>query len=321
MDKDTKYVGIDISKDTFDVCLTDGTHKVFSNTSQGFRLFKKSLSKMHHCAMEATGSYHHQLATFLFEQEIAVSVINPVVIRRFIQMKLVHNKTDKSDAHMIALYAHQQPLTCWKPEAQFIIECKAINSAVAMYHKQCTALKNKVHALTSSGCTNLVLLRSLKRQIKHLTVEISTLDATMLELVRANCGQLLTCLLSIPGIGAKTGISLILTTGCFEQFSTPKQVSAFIGLAPMERTSGSSVRGQSRITKRGNPHTRYHLFLCSFTACKYNPQCKALYERIIAKGKSKKLALIAVSNKLLKQAYGVVKSGIPYDPMFKRQIA
>lgn len=62
---------------------------------------------------------------------------------------------------------------------------------------------------------------------------------------------------------------------------------------------------------------RNHLFLCSFTACQYNPQCKALYERIVAKGKSKKLALIAVCNKLLKQSFAIAKSGIPYDPGYK----
>jgi len=72
--------------------------------------------------------------------------------------------------------------------------------------------------------------------------------------------------------------------------------------------------------KTYNPLVRNHLFLCSFTACEYNPQCKALYERIVAKGKSKKLALIAVSNKLLKQAFAVAKSGIPYDPNYRSRL-
>ncbi len=92
------------------------------------------------------------------------------------------------------------------------------------------------------------------------------------------------------------------------------------GLSPIEHSSGSSIRGRSRISKKGNPMVRNYFFLCSFTACQYNLQCKALYERIIAKGKSKKLALIAVSNKLLKQSFAVAKSGLHYDPAYKSSL-
>ena len=79
----------------------------------------------------------------------------------------------------------------------------------------------------------------------------------------------------------------------------------------------SSVKGRSRISKMGNPKLRNLLFMCSFNACKYNKACKALFDRIVAKGKSKKLALIAVCNKLLKQAFAIVKNGIPYDNEYR----
>ena len=67
----------------------------------------------------------------------------------------------------------------------------------------------------------------------------------------------------------------------------------------------------------GNPKLRNLLFMCSFNACKYNRACKALYDRIVAKGKSKKLALIAVCNKLLKQAFSIVKNGVPYNDEYR----
>ena len=86
----------------------------------------------------------------------------------------------------------------------------------------------------------------------------------------------------------------------------------------MEYSSGSSVRKQSRISKTGNPQIRNHLFLCAFTASQHNAQCNALYERIVAKGKSKKLALVAVCNKLIKQSFAIAKSGILYDAEYKR---
>jgi len=106
---------------------------------------------------------------------------------------------------------------------------------------------------------------------------------------------------------------LIVSTNGFRDFESSRQLSSYFGLAPNERSSGSSIRGKSRISKMGDPLVRNHLFLCSFTACVHNPQCKALFDRIVLKGKSKKLALIAVCNKLIKQAYGTAKSDLDYD--------
>ena len=136
-------------------------------------------------------------------------------------------------------------------------------------------------------------------------------------LIKEHEPEMLTNITSISGIGKKTAIMLISNTYAFRSFDNYKQLSAFFGLSPIERTSGSSIRGRSRISKKGNPLVRNHLFLCSFTACEYNPQCKALYDRIVAKGKSKKLALIAICNKLLKQSLAIAKSGIPYDSAYK----
>lgn len=109
---------------------------------------------------------------------------------------------------------------------------------------------------------------------------------------------------------------LIVITDGFSKFETGAQLCSYTGITPTIRESGSSVRGRSRISKVGNRKLRNLLFLCAFSACKQNKACKEVYERITNKGKSKKLALIAVSNKLLKQAFAIVKSGRPYDETF-----
>lgn len=316
MDKITQFIGVDISKDTFDVWIPETGHKCFSNDPKGFKTFLKCITPNAWCVMEATASYYQQIALYLFENGVYVSVVNPLVIKRFIQMKLQHNKTDKIDAKMIAWYASEQPLKKWQPSPKYIEQSKVLNSSVELYFKQRTSLKNKLHSVQSQGVTGS-LVQSLKRQIKQLSKELTLLEAELEQLIRENENTLLTNLSSIPGIGKKTAILLIVHTNGFRTFESPKQVSAFFGLAPVERTSGSSVRGRSRISKRGEKIMRIHLFLCSFTANQYNPQCHALYNRIVAKGKSKKLALIAVSNKLLKQAFAIAKSGIPYDPEYR----
>jgi len=176
-----------------------------------------------------------------------------------------------------------------------------------------------LHSLNSKNQKGKIVM-SLKRQIKQIQKEIILLESYIESTIKENEPEMLTNLTSISGIGKKTALMLISSTNAFSTFENHKQLSAYFGLAPAERTSGTSIKGRSRITKKGNPLIRNHLFLCSFTAYKHNPQCKALYKRIVDKGKSKKLALIAVCNKLLKQAYAVAKSGIPYDPYYKSSL-
>ena len=102
----------------------------------------------------------------------------------------------------------------------------------------------------------------------------------------------------------------------FQSSRKLSQLCSYVGITPTIRQSGSSVRGRSRISKVGNKKLRNLLFLCAFSACKHNKGCREIYERITNKGKSKKLVLIAVSNKLLKQAFAIAKSGISYDENF-----
>lgn len=316
MNKSTKFIGIDISKKVFDVWSNEFGHKQFKNNKEGFDKFILLLDNDSWCVMEYTGSYYQHLALYLYKNCIRVSIINPLVIRRFIQMKLQQNKTDKSDAKMIVQYANEQKVVPWYPNPEYVEECKDLQTTISLYFKQTTALKNKYTSLIDKGMKGKILT-SIKRQIRQLAIEIKLLESEIESRIKDNEPELLTNISSICGIGKKTAMMLIANTNGFKTFDNAKQVSAFFGLAPVETSSGTSIRGKSRISKRGNPHMRNYLFMCSFTACKNNAQCKALYDRIVAKGKSKKLALIAVTNKLIKQAFAVAKSGMPYNPNFK----
>lgn len=320
MDKNTNFIGIDISKLVFDVWSECFGYKQFNNDDEGFSEFLSLLNPQDWCVMEVTGVYYVRLATFLYEHQVKVSVVNPMVIHRFIQMKLQHNKTDKSDAKMITQYAREQLLDLWQPNPVYIDECKDLYTTINLYLKQSTALKNKLKSLQDKNSKGRIIT-SLKRQLRQISVEIKLLEEEMENRIKKHEQELLSNLISIPGIGKKTAIILIVCTGGFRSFETSRQLSAYFGLSPIEHSSGTSVRGRSRISKRGNPLVRNYLFMCSFTACKSNPQCKALYERIVNKGKSKKLALIAVTNKLLKQTLAIAKSGVRYHPEYKSVLA
>jgi len=101
MDKFSNYYGIDISKDVFDVMDSNGVHKQFINSKEGFKEFIKWLVKNSCVVMEATGVYHTRLTDFLYSKKVFVSVVNPLVIKRYIQMNLRRIKTDKADSEMI----------------------------------------------------------------------------------------------------------------------------------------------------------------------------------------------------------------------------
>lgn len=116
------------------------------------------------------------------------------------------------------------------------------------------------------------------------------MEERLLELVKQEQQQQLTLLKTIPGMGVKTALFLIIVTDGFSKFETASQLCSYVGITPTIRESGSSVRGRSRISKVGNKKLRNLLFLCAFSACKYNKSCREVYQRIVNKGKSKKLA-------------------------------
>lgn len=317
MDKNKKIFGIDISKDTFDVMDCSGNYYQFDNNTKGFVKFLKLLSNDCHCVMEATGYYHYQLAYFLVDNLIQVSVENPLSIKRFIQMKLSRVKTDKSDAKMICLYGQHQDLKLWVGYSKNQMECLQMIRLLDTYTKQSTALKNKLQAEQTLGNPSKVVVSSLKRSLKNLDRETLAVEDKLLELVKIEYQEILTKVESIPGIGRKTAMMLVVLTDGFNRFESSSQLCSFCGLTPVIRQSGTSIKGRVRISKIGNSKLRNLLFMCSFTACKCNKACKAIYDRITEKGKSKKLALIAVCNKLLRQAFAIAKSGVEYNKEYR----
>ncbi|WP_282074118.1 IS110 family transposase [Polaribacter atrinae] len=317
MNKDIKYFGLDISHLVFDVTDSLGNYYQFKNSLSGFKKFVKLLDINSHCVMEATGYYHYQLAYYLQEQGVKVSVENPLSVKRFIQMKLSKIKTDKSDSKLICEYAKQVELKLWKGNSKHQLECLQMIRLLSTYTKQSTMLKNKIHGETVLGIPSKSVVSSLKRILKELQKDMKTIEDKLLFLVKEVHQKLLTDLKSIPGIGPKTSLMLVVLTDGFDRFTSGSELCSYAGLTPLIRQSGSSVKGRPRISKIGNQKLRNLLFMCSFNACKYNHACKAIYDRIVAKGKSKKLALIAVCNKLLKQAFAIAKSGLTYDNNYR----
>lgn len=321
MNKNTEFFGIDISKDVFDVFSLDLGHCQFTNNEKGFKQFIKKLSNKSLVVMEATGYYHYCLAQYLYEKGYAVSVVNPLSVKRFIQMKLSKVKTDKSDAKSICEYARNNEVPLYTAKDKSQAECLQLLRLMDTYVKHRTAMKNKLDGEEVLGIPSKAVYRSLSRTVRQLNKELAILEARLTDLVKEEQQEQLRLLKTIPGIGEKAAILLVVFTDGFSKFENSKQLCCYAGITPTIRQSGSSVRGRSRISKIGNKKLRNQLFLNSFTACQYNKACRELYERIVDQGKSKKLAMLAVCNKLLKQAFAIAKSGLPYNENFVSKIA
>lgn len=304
-----------------DVYSSKTGHQSFGNDENGFRAFKKSVGKHALVVMEATGYYHYRFAQYLYKNKVQVSVVNPLSVKRFIQMKLAKVKTDKSDAKAICEYGQMNEVPLYTALTEVQSECLQLFRLLDNYLKKRTSTKNKLHGEETLGIPSKYVHQSLKRDLKHLDKEVGGIESRLLELVKQDQQHQLTLLKSIPGMGVKTALFLIVVTDGFRKFETASQLCSYVGITPTIRESGSSVRGRGRISKVGNKKLRNLLFLCAFSACKHNKACREIYERIVNKGKSKKLALIAVANKLLKQAFAIAKSGRPYDENFVSKLA
>jgi transposase len=310
------YLGIDVSKKSLDVAFPAEKGYVvkrYANDPRGYEQLLAQLSASSCVVMEATGPYYVRLATYLHDKQVRVAVVNPLVIKRFSQMRLRRTKTDRADAQLIAAYGQTEKPPFWQPAAVFISELQQESTVLEGLIQQRTALKNQQEAFNQLPHVSPQAKRSLETVLQALQEQIEQLEKDMAQKAQENQGSQLEKITSIPGIGPKTAIQLLIITQGFTRFANAKQLGAYVGLSPRAYESGTSVKGKARISKLGMSRMRALLYLCAWSAAKYNRACKELYERLLAKGKAKKLTLIAVANKLLKQAFALATKNQKYD--------
>ena len=269
--------------------------------------------------MEATGIYHMVLFTKLSELGYPVSVVNPLVIKRYSQMRLIRAKTDKVDARLIAEYGYNQKPKLSKLPSEEQVKITSRLKAINSLQNLNIMLSNRIHALNSSGTNDKLVIKEYMLSIKAHKRSIDRLENQIMEVVRENFQDEYDLLLKIPGVGFKTASLTIGFFSRFEDFETAKQVVGFVGLNPNPRESGSSVRRGSNISKKGNPLIRKILFEASLSASQYNPDCKELYERLLSRGMPKTKCRVAVAHKLLRQIFAVLKFERYWCPCYHKQ--
>jgi len=312
--------GIDVSNTTLDVCYQNNLGELFhlqvGNNNAGFAKIIEHTGVHYHFVMEATGVYYIRLAFYLHRLGCMLSVVNALSVKRYIQMHLERNKTDKKDAAWICRFAIEQQPPCWQMPDSAYFESKQLYNTIREYTEQVKRFHNQLHSLSLLPVTSKDTIKSIEKVIVYLKKEIKLLEQKLQLLLEQWQPDQLKNVSSIKGIGKRAAAMLIVFTQGFKHTQNHRQLISFAGLAPTQYSSGSSIQGKPRIYKRGGKNLRDVLYMCSMNAMKTNTACKALYERLRANGKTGKQALVAVMNKLLKQVFAVVKNNSLYQPNY-----
>lgn len=315
-----KIIGIDISKEKFDVCFSFSPNgyssRSYTYNAAGINSFLKDVPSDCVCIMEATGIYHLRLAYSLNKRGVFVSVVNPLSVKNFSRAVMCRTKTDKADARQLVDYARRMELTEWQPTPDNYIRIQQIYRSIELFQCNITQCENQLEAIDNSPVSDQKLCRMLRKHIKTLRVQIEQLEKRIEELIAEDDEAVVEHIRSVPGVGKKTAIALLTATKGMHGFDHYKQVSSYFGLCPRIYDSGKSVHGKAHICKMGMGWIRKLLYMCAIAAARYNRACAALYERLRQKGKAVKIALIAVANKLLKQIFAIVKNNCTYSEFY-----
>jgi len=313
-------LGIDISKQRVEVALlVDGKikNKSLRNNMEGFEtlslwLRKLGISKVQAC-LEATGNYGEELAIYLYEAGHSVSIVNPARIKGFAQSELIRTKTDKMDSGVIARFCLAMRPQLWIPPSPEIRLLRALVRRADSLIDMLTQEKNRF------GTAHESVIPLIQEHMDYLNKEIKKVRDQIADLIDQNpdLRKKKELLASIPGVGKATIAVILAELDHLEKFNHVRELVAFIGLAPKETLSGSSIKGKPRLCKVGHARFRKALYMPALVSIQCNPVMMAFYKRLKEKGKNGKVIVCAIMRKLVHVIFGILKSGKKFDPNYK----
>lgn len=317
-----KVIGVDVGAKFLTVSFTDNVNQdqVFNiqNNQRSILSFLKKFPTEDYClAIEATGNYSSRIVHLSLDNGFESSLINCMSVKYFSRMKNIISKTDAEDAKVIRLYGE-----IFRPEVYIpkSIEIEHLDQEIKLLNdleEEKRRYSVKLKSLRYNPQLNPNTEKHYEKRLKQLDKEIREVEMRLPQLQDEEFREIKGLIQSVSGIGEKTSLQLMTATSGFKNFDSSKSLVKYFGLAPRIYQSGkkSYSPGKCRTSKT---HIRSLLYVCSWTAIKHNTQCKELYLRLLEKGKPKKLALIAVCNKLLRICFGVVKNKTAYQQNFQK---
>jgi len=317
------HSGIEVSSEQLLVALRrDGQTlplKAFPNTPAGHRAVAAYLARkgrVVRVCMESTGVYGLDLALLLHRQAgLEVMVANPRAVRHFAQALMQRSKTDALDAGMLLEFAARMEFQPWRPPSRAVLHRCALARRLAAITELCVAEKNRLHAARAAQALPAVIRQDLDRSIAFHQRAAARLTRQARKLIEADplLRERFEQLDSVPGIAETSAIPLLAELGMLSPDLDVRQWVASAGLDPREYSSGRSVHKKVRISKTGNRHLRRALYMPALVAVQHDPHLRAFYEHLLARGKMKMQALVAVMRKLLHAIFGMFKHHQLYD--------
>ena len=323
-------VGIDISKDSFEVCIKQlkGERSVvkatrsFQNDYPGFEKFLSwTLGKVSNpiFVMETTGVYHEDLTHFLYSNNQKVSVVLANKMKHFAKSLNMKTKTDKADAQMIAQYGLERTLEWWEPMMPQMKDLRDLCRERLSLKKDLVRSKCQIHGLEHAHSTLNVVLQVKEQQIGFLESNIQIIENEIIRITGQDkeFSRRVKNIEAVKGLRLLTIVTVLCETNGFTQFNNIRQVVSYAGLDIPERQSGL-FKGKTRISKKGNSRIRECLYMPALSATSYNEPIKALYERVVERNPTiKRKGVIAAMRKLLILIFVLWKKNEAYNAAYQ----
>lgn len=326
-------VGIDFSKLTLDVTfLHVDTPEVkfynqFENTESGCMAIIKWVKKHHKntsnwliCG-EFTGIYSMTSAMVFNDQEIDFWLENPSQIKR--SSGISREKNDKIDSYQIAMYAKRfiDRIKLFNPGSDLLIKLRELvrfKDRLTKVRKQLLVPAKELKRVRKDWCESDYIDDTSKELAESIDLKIKEIEKQILLLLKTDpdLKKKYDLINSVVGIGMQTAIFLLIHTWGFTSFETPRQLACYCGIAPFMKQSGTSIKGNARVSHIANKKLKCLLHMCALNAIRYDPILKTYYDRKVSEGKHPMNVINNVRNKLLHRICSVVKSGEKYDKSY-----
>jgi transposase len=320
MSKSKEFIGIDISKETFDVVLLqqgkEPTHEVFENSVPGCKRFLKWLSKRNvdsqNCLVcaEHTGMYVNIVAAVLTKNNVPLWLEMSYRIIR--SSGIQRGKSDKIDALRIAQYAerHQDQAVLYTPKDAVITKISSLLKLRDKLVRSKASLLRTVNEYKSFDKeVARILAENQRRTTKAMEKDIAAVDHQIDNLIKSDesYAKLFNQVSSVSGVGKVTALTLICYTNAFTSFENPRQLACYCGVVPFEHTSGKSVKGRPRVHYMANKNLKQLLHMCALSASRNDIELHSYYTRKVSEGKSKMLVLNNIRNKIVHRICACVR--------------
>jgi transposase len=312
------YLGLDISKANIHTYLIlvgrQPKRKVVLNTAEGHGelvvwLSRQGVGSLHAC-LEATSTYGHGVARALHRAGYTVSICNPKAIHAYGESRMMRTKTDAVDARLIAEYCRDHGPKAWIPPSPEMEHLQTLVRRMQALEQMTTQEMNRLETAAAE------LEAEIQSHIEFLEQQQQALWEKILAHIEQYPDLKRDCALldSIPGIGPESAARIIAEIGDWTLFKSARQLAAYVGITPQEKSSGTSVHGKTRLCKLGNARLRKALFFPALTLLRWNKTIQQWREQMLGRGKTKKQVVGAVMHKVIRWVFGVLHSGKPFDP-------